>query len=100
MKKKRFKEFIALIEGQHKKSSKLYKLGVDLMEYDEGYHKIIYSLGRSLFTDFGWDAIENWLYERPEDNTPWCWEADGTEIPMTTVDDLYNHLKKNGWGIQ
>ena len=100
MKKGKFKEFISAIEEQDRLCSALYKLNVDLISYDEGFHSAISLLGRELFTTDGWDVIQSWLYERPEDNSPWYWEAGGEEIPMASVDDLYKYLKKNGWATR
>ena len=94
MKVEKFKEFIKAIEYQGEESSKLYDLKIDLIEYDDMFHKIISIVSEEYFTPDGWDAIQAYLYERPKENKPWFWEADGSVIPMYTVDDLHNYLIK------
>ena len=94
MKRKEFKKFIEAIEYQSDISRELYKSKVDLIEYDEMFHKIISILGKKLFTEDGWDIIGYYLYEAKTKTAECMWEADGTNIPMKTPDDLYNYLTK------
>ena len=41
------------------------------------------------------DWIQYYLCERPHPYRPCVWDKDGTEIPLETVEDLYNLLKDN-----
>lgn len=94
MKVEKFKDFIKAIEDQAEVSSKLYESKIDLIEYDDMFHKIISIVSEEHFTPDGWDIIQAYLYDRPKENKPWFWEADGSVIPMYTVDDLHNYLIK------
>lgn len=64
MNKKSFETIILNLQLAHKKSRELYKLGVDLMEYDESYEFVIDELFKATFNEdqHGW--IDWYLYER------------------------------------
>lgn len=62
-----FEQFKILIETLQKvrdKYSKLYDLGIDTMNYEEDYQKIISLLLESVFDEDGKGWIDWYLYER------------------------------------
>lgn len=65
MTKQQFEEVILKLQLTQLRSQELYKLGVDLMEIEEPYHKVIDILFSSCFNEeqMGW--IDWYLYERP-----------------------------------
>jgi hypothetical protein len=80
-----FKEFKTVIESLKKVSERthsLYKLGIDLMDYDEEYHKTITTLFNSIFEEEGYDWISWYLYERDafDGKVLSATDADGNEI--------------------
>ena len=60
-----FKTIIELLEQVRERSHSIYKLGIDLMDYDESNHKIISMLMDSVFKEEGKDWIDWYLYEKP-----------------------------------
>jgi len=77
-----FKTIIETLEEISVKSSSLYQLGVDLMDYSESYQKIINTFMVATFGETGADWIDWYLYERPSfkgtDNH--AWDENGKEI--------------------
>jgi len=64
MNKKSFETIILNLQLAHKKSRELYKLGVDLMEYDESYEFVIDELFKASFNEVQRGWIDWYLYER------------------------------------
>jgi fatty acid/phospholipid biosynthesis enzyme len=64
MNKKSFETIILNLQLAHKKSRELYKLGVDLMEYDESYEFVIDELFKASFNEDQRGWIDWFLYER------------------------------------
>ena len=64
MTKQQFEEVILKLQLTQLRSRELYKLGVDLMEIEEPYHKVVDILFNSCFNgeQMGW--IDWFLYER------------------------------------
>lgn len=60
-----FKTIIETLQEVSDRSHSIYKLGVDLMNYDEPYHKAISTLLDSVFNDVGRGWVDWYLYERP-----------------------------------
>ena len=65
MEYEQFKKIIEDLEKSLQRSSALYDLGMDLMNYNDIYHEIISSLMLSTFNVEGKDWIDWYLYERP-----------------------------------
>lgn len=79
---KQFEKLIKNLEKCWKRSSALYDLGMDVMDYNDIYHEIISSLMLETFNVEGKDWIDWYLYERPGfSNGPLlATDADGKEI--------------------
>jgi len=79
---KTFKNIIETLEEVSSRNSSLYNLGVDLINYDESYQKIITQLLLSVFGECGKDWIDWYLYERPSLSTKnnKAWDENGKEI--------------------
>ena len=80
-----YKQFKSLIESLQKvsdKYSKLYDLGIDTMNYDEDYQKIISLLMECAFNEEGKEWIDWYLYERVgfDGRTLQAWDENNNEI--------------------
>lgn len=64
MEYEQFKEVIEKIEKVRERSSALYKLNVDLLDFEDDYFKIINILMNSVFDEEGQGWIDWYLYER------------------------------------
>lgn len=64
MTKKQFENIILNLQVARKRSRDLYKLGIDLMQYDENYEHAVDEFFRATFNadQLGW--IDWYLYER------------------------------------
>lgn len=60
-----FEKIILQLQLAHVKSRELYKLGVDLMQYDEHYEFVIDELMNASFNEDQRRWIDWFLYERP-----------------------------------
>jgi hypothetical protein len=78
----KFKFIIETLQTTSEKSSSLYQLGVDLMDYNEPYQKIINTFMVATFGEIGADWIDWYLYERPsfKDTDNHAWDENGKEI--------------------
>lgn len=78
----KFKTIIESLEAISVKSSSLYQLGVDLLDYNEPYHRIISTFMVDTFGETGADWIDWYLYERPsfKDTENHAWDKDGNKI--------------------
>ena len=64
MEYEQFKELIDTIEKVRERSSALYKLDIDLLDFEDNYFKIIDILMKSAFDEEGHGWIDWYLYER------------------------------------
>jgi hypothetical protein len=82
MKLEVFERIMLTLYEQQEKSHALYKVGIDLMNYEEGWSDIISMLIRVYYGEQGADWIDWYIYERPglanEENK--AWDSDGNPI--------------------
>lgn len=64
MEYEKFKVIIDSLDKIRDRSHSLFKLGVNLMEYEDMYHIVISNLLLSVFDSEGKDWIDWYLYER------------------------------------
>ena len=62
---KQFEKIIKNLEACIERGHSLYKLGVDLLDYDEPFQEVIGVLMMSVFNEEGKDWIDWYLYEKP-----------------------------------
>ena len=96
MEYKQFKKLIEDLEKSLERSSALYDLGMNLMDYNDIYHEIISSLMLSTFNVEGKDWIDWYLYERPSFNGKEplkAFNVDGTEI-CHNIESLWETVKE------
>ena len=96
MEYKQFKKIIENLEKSLQRSSALYDLGIDLMNYNDIYHEIISSLMLSTFNVEGKDWIDWYLYERPSfsGKEPLkAFDKDGNEI-CHNIESLWETVKE------
>jgi hypothetical protein len=98
MKYETFEKLILELEGVSDRYSKLYDLGVDLMNYDEPIQKINCILMLEIFGEFGKDWIEWYLYERVSHSGEIlkAWDKDDNEIcyDIPSLWETVNEYKK------
>jgi len=92
-----FKEFKEVVESLKKvsdRSHNVHESGVDLLDYDEDFHKIITILMKSIFEEEGYDWISWYLYERDgfHGKTLSATDADGNEI-CHNIESLWDTVK-------
>lgn len=95
MKLEVFEEIIKTIKSQADKNHELYKLGVDLIEYSEGYDKIWSLLLKAYYGKEGEDWITWFLFDRDsitgEPNQ--AWDEKGEPI-CYDVPSLWKHVEE------
>lgn len=94
-----YEQFKIVIEGLEKisqQSHNLYKLGVNLMDYEDLYHNVITSLLNSVFDKKGKDWIDWYLYERVgfTNKVNLATDKDGKEI-CYDIPSLWEEVKNN-----
>ena len=91
-----FKIIIEDLEKVGERSHSIYKLGVNLMDYEELYHNIITSLLNSVFDKEGKDWIDWYLYERVgfTNKVNLATDKDGNEI-CYDIPSLWEEVKNN-----
>lgn len=91
--------FQTLIKGFQQRServSQLYKFGVDLMDFDDGFHSsVVRPLMKEAFGEDGVDWIEWFLYEKGDNNKCCAWDENGKEI-CYDVPSLFELVSKKG----
>ncbi|MEY5134929.1 MAG: hypothetical protein RL709_630 [Pseudomonadota bacterium] len=92
----KFKNIIESLEKVGERSHSIYKLGVNLMDYEELYHNIITSLLNSVFDKEGKDWIDWYLYERVgfTNKVNLATDKDGNEI-CYDIPSLWEEVKNN-----
>ena len=98
MNKQSFEKIILNLQAAHKKSCELYKLGIDLMQYDENYEFVIDELFKASFNpdQRGW--IDWFLYEGLRGKTKKAYKKVGrkkVEI-CHTIDSLWETVHEAG----
>lgn len=92
----KFKKIIENLEKSRDRSSTLYDLGIDLMDYSDIYHEVIGELLLSVFGVDGKDWIDWYLYERPSfnGNEPLkAFDKDNNEI-CHNIESLWETVKE------
>ena len=94
MKFKEFKQVIELLKKVSDRAHNAYQIGIDLMDYDEEYHKAITILMKSIFEEEGYDWISWYLYERDgfDGKVLSANDADGNEI-CHNIESLWDTVK-------
>jgi hypothetical protein len=92
-----FQEFKTVIESLKKVSNRthgIYQFGIDLLDYDEDYHKVITVLMKSIFEEEGYDWISWYLYERDgfDGKVLSATDSDGNEI-CHNIESLWDTVK-------
>ena len=95
MKYETFEKLIIELENILDRNSKLYNLGVDLLNYDEPNQRIISILMEETFGKNGKDWIDWYLYERTSHSGEIlkAWDKDDNEI-CYDIKSLWEEVKK------
>jgi len=91
------KTFTTLIEGiqsHNKKVHDIYKLGIDLLPFNEDYYReVVRPLMVESFGEKGVDWINWYIYDRGGSGNRQAWDEDGNEI-CNNIESLYNTITK------
>lgn len=71
MEYKTFSQIILLLEQESKRTQKLYKLGVDVMDLNDGLHRIINLLIEEIYGEGGLDWFSWFCYESDFGKKDW-----------------------------
>jgi hypothetical protein len=94
MKLEVFKEVIKLLKEQTKKDHSVYKLGLDLMEFNSSFETIISYLLGSIYGKEGKETFDWWCYDKE-----WGTKKDfhmydaNNNIICETVEELHQYLE-------
>lgn len=82
MKLEVFEKIVTTLQVQQQKSYDLCRMGIDLINFEEGYGETINLLFRAYYGSAGADWIEWYMYERdPDSGDPnQAWDANGNPI--------------------
>jgi hypothetical protein len=91
-----FKEIIESIEKIRDRSSAIFDLGLDLINFEDDYYKVINILMNSVFKEEGHDWIDWYLYERIGFNnkTNLATDGNGKEI-CYDIPSLWETVKEH-----
>jgi hypothetical protein len=95
MKLEVFEKIITAIKEQSEKSHKLYELGVDLIEFTEGYDKIWSLLLKTYYGKEGEDWITWFIFERDDRNEDpnQAWDENNNPI-CYDIPSLWKHVEE------
>lgn len=95
MKLEVFEKIITAIKEQSEKSHKLYELGVDLIEFTEGYDKIWSLLLKTYYGKEGEDWITWFIFERDDrsEDPNQAWDENGDPI-CYDIASLWKHVEE------
>jgi hypothetical protein len=98
MEYEQFKNLIETIEKVRERSSALYKLDIDLLDFEDDYFKIIDLLMKNVFDEEGHGWVDWYLYERIgfNDKVNLATDENGKEICYDTPslwEVVKEHLK-------
>ena len=93
-----FTKYIEALRALDNTHETLRKVGIDIMPLLETVDRITSPLAIRVFTPEQKDTLDWWLYDGPKSierdpTNPHQWEADGTPIPLSTVEELWTYLK-------
>ena len=91
-----FKDLIETMEKTRERSSAIYDLGLDLINFEDLHYKIINILMKSVFDEEGHDWIDWYLYERIgfSGKTNLATDKDGNEI-CYDIPSLWETVKEH-----
>jgi len=87
---KTFTEFLNKLQKVNKRTSDLYNLNVDLIDFTDDFNNIISLMLEEIFNELQVDIIEWWLYEDVEKH---LFNEEGKMTDdLTKIEDLYNYI--------
>ena len=89
-----FTTLIECFQNQRKKTHELWKLGIDILAYNEDYYReVVYPLMLEAFGKEGVDWIDWYIYEKRGREDRKAWDKEGNEI-CHNIESLYNEITK------
>ena len=96
MKKEEFVELLREHDDQEDRIDTLSSMGLDIFDSPliEYGNKMFERLIKAYFTEEGAEWVFWWLYEKDGDPGMKAWDKNHNEIPMETMEDLWNYVKQ------
>jgi len=93
MTKEAFKHLIELLKAESDKLDKIYKLGIDLYNFNDELQGAITLLLKSHYSEQGEDMISWWLYE---DTEKFLYSSEDNSVvnDLTKIDDLWEYVEE------
>jgi hypothetical protein len=92
MTKEKLIEILNLLKEMNKKGNQVYKLGIDIIDFLDGYYVIINNFFNCIFVTEGYEFIDWWLYENVKKI---IYEKNGVEINLEKVEDFSEYIIEN-----
>ena len=89
-----FSDIITRLQKRHQVVGDIYKLGVDLINFDDDIYSVINCLFDEIYGKEGRDWIDWYLYERRDNEEMQAWDADKKPI-CYSIESLWEYLEKN-----
>jgi hypothetical protein len=87
-----FQQVITLLQKDSDRSAKIYKLGIDLYNFQDDLHSAINILFKSHYSAEGEDLIGWWLWEDVE---KFLYDKDGEKTnDLTKLEDLWKYIEE------
>lgn len=92
MKLEVFKQIVFLLKKDSERSDKLYKLGIDTINFNDELHQAITLLLRTYYSRDGEDMISWWMWENVE---KFVYDSAGNKTDdLTKIEDLWEYVEK------
>jgi hypothetical protein len=89
-----FEKIITTIQDQQQKSFDLCRLGIDLINYEEGYSEVVSLLFKAYYGETGADWIDWYMYERESfDDLNAATDEEGNPI-CYDIKSLWKHVEE------
>ena len=86
-----FSRILHKLQETYQRTSDLYKLDIDVINFSEKYDVIINILMSEIFNTQQMDLIEWWLYEKV-DKYLYDFKTKEKTHDLTKIEDLYNYI--------
>lgn len=95
MKLEVFEKIVTLIKQQSEKTTALYRLGIDITDYEDSYSEIITHILRAYYGSEGEDWISWYIHERDGINGEIneAWDKDNNPI-CYDIPSLWKHVEE------
>ena len=87
-----FKQIVFLLKKDSERSDKLYKLGMDVINFNDELHGVINLLFKAHYSEEGEDMISWWLWE---DTDKFLFDGEGNQThDLTKIEDIWKYVEE------